>query len=57
MFHRTLSSWVDLICGAGLSIEKFGEPTASNALADAQPVVADTLVAPLFLHIRVRKLA
>jgi 2-polyprenyl-3-methyl-5-hydroxy-6-metoxy-1,4-benzoquinol methylase len=56
MFHRTLSSWVDLICGAGLSIEKFGEPTASNALADAQPVVADTLVAPLFLHVRVRKL-
>jgi SAM-dependent methyltransferase len=57
MFHRTLSSWVDLICGAGLSIEKFGEPKASNELADAQPVVADTLVAPLFLHIRARKLA
>ena len=57
MFHRTLSSWVDLICAAGLSIEKFGEPTASSALADAQPVVADTRVAPLFLHIRARKLA
>ncbi|MGO9435766.1 MAG: class I SAM-dependent methyltransferase [Terracidiphilus sp.] len=55
MFHRTLSSWVDLICAAGLSIEKFGEPSASRELADAQPAVADTLVAPLFLHVRVRK--
>lgn len=43
------------VCAAGLSIEKFGEPTASNELAHAQPLVADTLAAPPFLHIRVRK--
>jgi SAM-dependent methyltransferase len=55
MFHRTLSSWVDLICAAGLSIEKLGEPTASAEQAAAEPVVADTRVAPLFLHMRVRK--
>lgn len=56
MFHRTLSSWVDLICAAGLIIEKLGEPTASAEQAVAEPVVADTRVAPLFLHLRVRKL-
>ena len=55
MFHRTLSSWVELICRAGLVIEQFGEPSASPELAAAQPVVADTRVAPLFLHIRARK--
>jgi len=55
MFHRTLSSWVDLICAAGLMIEKLGEPMASAAQAAAEPTVADTRVAPLFLHIRARK--
>jgi ubiquinone/menaquinone biosynthesis C-methylase UbiE len=55
MFHRTLSSWVDLICGAGFDIEKLGEPTASEEEAAAEPTVADTRVAPLFLHMRVRK--
>jgi ubiquinone/menaquinone biosynthesis C-methylase UbiE len=55
MFHRTLSSWVDLICAAGFMIEKLGEPTASAEQAAAEPTVADTRVAPLFLHIRVRK--
>jgi ubiquinone/menaquinone biosynthesis C-methylase UbiE len=55
MFHRTLSSWVDLICAANFIIEKFGEPTASAEQAAAVPTVADTVVAPLFLHIRVRK--
>jgi ubiquinone/menaquinone biosynthesis C-methylase UbiE len=55
MFHRTLSSWVDLICRARLVIEQFGEPCANQELAAAEPVVADTRVAPLFLHIRGRK--
>lgn len=55
MFHRTLSSWVDLICAAGLAIEKLGEPAASAEEAAAEPVVADTRIAPLFLHVRVRK--
>jgi ubiquinone/menaquinone biosynthesis C-methylase UbiE len=55
VFHRTLSSWVELICSAGLVIEQFGEPCATPEVAAAHPVVADTRVAPLFLHIRARK--
>jgi SAM-dependent methyltransferase len=51
-FHRTLSDWVGLILGAGFAIEAFGEPSADAALAQAVPVVADTRVAPLFLHVR-----
>jgi ubiquinone/menaquinone biosynthesis C-methylase UbiE len=54
-FHRTLSSWVSMIVGAGLTIEAFGEPMASLEQAAAEPVVADTRVAPIFLHIRARK--
>jgi hypothetical protein len=55
VFHHPLSDWVAYICGAGLVIEQFGEPSASAELAAAVPVVADTRVAPLFLHIRARK--
>jgi SAM-dependent methyltransferase len=54
-FHRTLSEWVAMICRAGMVIEQFGEPCASPELAEAEPVVADTRVAPLFLHVRARK--
>jgi SAM-dependent methyltransferase len=53
-FHRTLSGWVEIICRAGLAIEQFGEPCANPELAEAEPVVADTRVAPLFLHVRAR---
>jgi SAM-dependent methyltransferase len=54
-FHRTLSEWVDMMCAAGLAIEKFDEPSASKELAAAEPVVADTLVVPISLLVRVRK--
>lgn len=54
-FHRTLTSWVAMVVGAGLSIEAFGEPMASEEVARAEPVVADTRVAPIFLHIRARR--
>lgn len=54
-FHRTLSGWVEILSEAGLVIEQFGEPSASAGMAQAEPVVADTRVAPLFLHIRARK--
>ncbi|QDL96515.1 class I SAM-dependent methyltransferase [Rhodopseudomonas palustris] len=53
-FHRTLSTWVAMIVGAGLSIEAFGEPRASEEVAAAEPIVADTRVAPIFLHVRAR---
>jgi SAM-dependent methyltransferase len=54
-FHRTLSEWVEMLRRAGLVIEQFAEPCADVALAAAEPVVADTRVGPLFLHIRARK--
>ncbi|GLQ57047.1 class I SAM-dependent methyltransferase [Devosia nitrariae] len=54
-FHRTLTSWVSMIVGAKLTIEAFGEPMASEEVALAEPVVADTRVAPIFLHVRARK--
>lgn len=54
-FHRTLSGWVQIILEAGFTIEAFGEPSADAELALAEPVVADTRVAPLFLHVRARK--
>jgi SAM-dependent methyltransferase len=54
-FHRTLSGWVHLIAKAGLVIERFGEPRVSVEVAKAEPALEDTLVAPLFLHIRALK--
>lgn len=54
-FHRTLSEWIGMICAAGLTIEKFDEPSASESLAAAEPVVADTRVVPMSLLVRVRK--
>lgn len=54
-FHRTLSQWVDIIGNAELYLEKLGEPCADEATAAADPIVADTRVAPIFLHFRARK--
>ena len=54
-FHRTLSAWVQSICNAGFSIEQLSEPCATAEQAAAEPVIADTRIAPLFLHIRARK--
>lgn len=54
-FHRTLSGWVQLIVETGLVIERFGEPRVSMEAAKAEPVLEDTLVAPLFLHIQALK--
>ena len=54
-FHRTLTNWVAMVVGAGLVIEAFGEPMATEEQAAAEPAIADTRVAPIFLHIRARK--
>ncbi len=51
-FHRTLSEWVRMICDAGLVIQQFAEPSASEDLAKTVPAVADTRIAGIFLHIR-----
>jgi SAM-dependent methyltransferase len=54
-FHRTLSEWVEMATGAGLAIERLVEPCASIELAAAEPVVADTRIAPISLLMRLRK--
>jgi SAM-dependent methyltransferase len=54
-FHRTLSSWMNLLVATGFTIEQLGEPMAEEATAMAFPTVADTRVTPLFLHVRARK--
>lgn len=51
-FHRTLSEWVGMICAAGFVIQQFGEPCASEELAQRVPAVAHTRTAGIFLHIR-----
>ncbi len=56
-FHRTLSHWLNLLARTGFVLEEAGEPRADAATAAAEPYVADTLVAPLFLHLRGRKAA
>lgn len=54
-FHRTLTEWVAAVVGAGFVLEALGEPMADEATAARFPAVADTRVAPLFLHVRARK--
>jgi SAM-dependent methyltransferase len=54
-FHRTMSGWVELIVEAGLVISRFGEPRVSVEVARVEPALEDTLVAPIFLHIRAVK--
>lgn len=54
-FHRTLSEWINLIVATGFSVEHMHEPSVDAATAEAEPYLADLRVAPLFLHMRVRK--
>jgi hypothetical protein len=44
-----------MICQAGFVIQQFGEPCASDEVAKATPILADTRVAGLFLHVRAVK--
>ena len=54
-FHRTLSTWLNLVSEVGLTVERLGEPCADKATAEAIPHLAQTRIAPLFLHVRARK--
>lgn len=54
-FHRTISQWVDMIGAGGLYVEKLGESMADLVSAAAEPIIADTRIAPIFLHFRARK--
>jgi ubiquinone/menaquinone biosynthesis C-methylase UbiE len=55
-WHYTLSNWVNMLVESGFRIERMCEPRASNEMIAEHPYVADTMVAPLFLQIRCRKL-
>ena len=54
-FHRTLSTWINLLISTGFVVEYLHEPTATPEEAARWRDIADTMIAPLFLHIRVRK--
>lgn len=55
VYHHTLGDWINALIDAGFAIERIGEPAASADVARAHSQVADTLIAPLFLHIRARR--
>ena len=50
-----MSVWINLVVESGFMVERLGEPYADEATAAAIPAVADTRMAPLFLHVRGRK--
>jgi ubiquinone/menaquinone biosynthesis C-methylase UbiE len=54
-FHRTLATWVAYLCKAGWVIEEFCEPRATPDVAEINMIVADTLIAPIFLIVRARR--
>jgi ubiquinone/menaquinone biosynthesis C-methylase UbiE len=55
IFHYTLSEWLNSVVDAGFTLERIGEPTVDEATALRVPSVADSRIAPLFLHVRGRK--
>jgi hypothetical protein len=44
-----------MIVAAGFVLEALVEPMADEATTERVPEVADTRIAPIFLHLRVRK--
>ena len=51
-FHRTLAEWLNAIVDAGFAVERVVEPRADEETAKRVPAVADTRIAPYFLHVR-----
>ena len=51
-YHRTLSTYVNELCGAGLIIERFVEPRASGRFAEGSPVYEHV---PVVLVVRCAK--
>jgi len=54
-FHRPVSQWLNLLVDTGFVVERCEEPSASDAMVQAHPVLQHTQVAAYFLHLRVRK--
>lgn len=56
-FHRTLTTWMSLLIGAGFSLELLSEPTPDDSSIEKYPPLACMRSIPLFLHMRLRRLA
>ena len=54
-FFHTLSTWLNMLCAAGLSIEETAEPFAGDDSIAIHPKLASTRVIACFLHLRCRK--
>lgn len=55
LFHRTLAEWLNAVVDTGFAVERLAEPRADEETAKRVPAVADTRIAPYFLHVRCRK--
>jgi hypothetical protein len=51
-YHRTLSTYVNALIGAGLTLERMSEPRATEAVASRRPVWVEV---PAVLVVRCRK--
>ena len=54
-FTRTLAAWLNLLIDTGFSIERLGEPYASDEAVRARPRLARARVVADFLQVRVRR--
>ena len=54
-FFHTLSTWLNMLCAAGLTIEETAEPFAGDESIAIYPSLAATRVIACFLHLRCRK--
>ena len=54
-FFHTLSTWLNMLCAAGLTIEETAEPFAGDESIAIYPSLAATLVIACSLHLRCRK--
>ena len=54
-FFHTLSTWLNMLCAAGLTIEETAEPFAGDESIAIYPSLAATRVIACSLHLRCRK--
>ena len=54
-FHRTLSSWLNLVIQTGFTLERLAEPMPDDETVARVPSIQDTQVTPYFLQVLCRK--
>ncbi len=54
-FFHTLSTWLNMLCAAGLTIEETAEPYAGDESIAIYPSLAATRIIACSLHLRCRK--